>query len=42
MSYSVAESELLTENSVPRRVQAALSYKFRIGLDINKEVNGNA
>ena len=42
MSYGVAESELLTENTVPRRVQGAMNYKFRIGLDVNKEVNGNA
>jgi len=42
MSYGVAESELLTENTVLRRVQGAMSYEFRIGLDVNKEVNGNA
>jgi hypothetical protein len=42
MSYGVAGSELLTENTVLRRVQGAMSYKFRIGLDVNKEVNGNA
>jgi hypothetical protein len=41
MSYGVAESELLTEDTVLRRVQGAMSYKFRIGLDVNKEVNGN-
>jgi hypothetical protein len=34
VSYGVAESELLTEHTVLRRVQGALSYKFR-------EVNGN-
>ena len=41
MSYGVAESELLTEDTVVRRVQGALSYKLRTGLDVNKEVNGN-
>jgi hypothetical protein len=40
MSYGVAESELLTEDTVPRRVQGAMSDKFRTGLDVNKEVNG--
>ena len=42
MSHGVAGSELLTENTVLRRLQGAMSYKFRIGLDVNKEVNGNA
>jgi hypothetical protein len=42
MSYGVAESELLTENTLLMRVQGAMSYKLRIGLDVNKEVNGNA
>ena len=42
MSHGVAGSELLTENTVLRRGQGALSYKFRIGLDVNKEVDGNA
>jgi hypothetical protein len=41
MSYAVAESELLTEDTVLGRVQGAMSYKFRTGLDVNKEVNGN-
>jgi hypothetical protein len=41
MSYGVAESELVTEETVLRRVQGAISYKFRTGLDVNKEVNGN-
>ena len=41
MSYGVAESELLTEETVLRRVQRAMSYKFRTGLDVNKEVNSN-
>ena len=40
MSYGVAESELLTEDLGLRRVQEAMSYKFR--LDLNKEVNGNS
>lgn len=40
MSYSVAESELL-KNTVVRRMQGALSYKFRTGLDVKKEVSGN-
>ena len=42
MSYGVAESELLTEDTVLRRVQGAMSYKFRAGRDVNKEVNGNS
>ena len=42
MSYGVAESDLLTEATVLRRVQGALNYKFRIELDVNKEVNGNS
>jgi hypothetical protein len=41
MSYGVAGSELLTENTVLRRRQGALSYKVRTGLDDDKEVNGN-
>ena len=41
MSYGVAESELLTEDTVLRRVQGTISYKFRTRLDVNKEVNGN-
>jgi hypothetical protein len=40
MSYGVVESEL-TEDTVLRRVQGAMSYKFRRRLDVNKEVNGN-
>ena len=42
MSYGVAKSELLTENTVLRRVRGAMNYKFRIGLAVNKGVNGNA
>ena len=41
MNYGVAESELLTEDTVLMRVQGAMSYKFRRRLDVNKEVNGN-
>jgi hypothetical protein len=41
MSYGLAESELLTEDTVLRRMQGAMSYKFRTRLDVNKEVNGN-
>jgi hypothetical protein len=41
MSNAVAESELLTEDTVLMRVQGAMSYKFRTRLDFNKEVNGN-
>jgi hypothetical protein len=37
----VAESELLTEEILLRRVRGAMSYKFRTRLDVNKEVNGN-
>jgi hypothetical protein len=40
-SYGVAESELFTGDTVLRRVQGAMSYKFRTRLDVNKEVNGN-
>ena len=39
MSYGVAESELLTEDTVLRRVQGASSYKVRTGLDVKKDVN---
>ena len=42
MSYGVAESELLTEDTVLRRVQGAMSYKFRAGMEVNKEVSGNS
>jgi hypothetical protein len=41
MSYGVAESELFTAETVLRRAQGAMSYKFRTRLDVNKEVNGN-
>jgi hypothetical protein len=41
-SYGVAESELLMENTALRRVQGAMSCKFRIGLHVNKEVKGKA
>jgi hypothetical protein len=41
MSYGMAESELLTEDTVLRRVQGAMSYKFQTRLDVNNEVNGN-
>ena len=41
MSYGVAESELLTEDTAVKRVPGAMSYNFRTGLDVNKEVNGN-
>ncbi len=30
MSYGVAQLELLTEHTVLRRVQGAMSYEFRI------------
>ena len=46
MSYAVAESEFLTEDTALRRVRGAMSYKFRTGLDfskeLSKEVNGNS
>jgi hypothetical protein len=35
------QSELLTEDTVPRRVQGAMSYKFRTGLEVNDEVKGD-
>jgi len=41
MSYRVAESKLLMEDTVQRRVPGALSYKFLTGPDVNKEVSGN-
>jgi len=37
----LAQSELLTEDTMLRRVQGAMSYKFRIRLDVNNVVNGN-
>jgi hypothetical protein len=42
MSYGVAESELSTEDEVLGQGKGAMSYKFRTGLDSNKEVNGNS
>jgi hypothetical protein len=42
MSYGVAKSEWLTEDTVLRRMQGAMSYKFRIELDANNEVKGNS
>ena len=41
MSHGVAESELLTGETVLRRVQGAISYKVLTGLDVNNVVNGN-
>jgi hypothetical protein len=41
MSNAVAESESLTEETVLKRVQGAMSYKLRTRLDFNKEVTGN-
>jgi hypothetical protein len=41
MRYGVSDSELLTQDTAPRRVQGGISYNFRTGLDVNKEVNGN-
>jgi hypothetical protein len=41
MSYGVAESESLTQDTELRRVQGAMGYKFRTGLDSNREANGN-
>jgi hypothetical protein len=45
MIYGVAESDLLTEDTVLRRVQGAMSYKVRTGMDFNlyfnRKVNGN-
>jgi hypothetical protein len=37
MSYGVAESELVTEDTVLRRMQGAMSYKFRTGLDVTRK-----
>jgi hypothetical protein len=39
--YGVAESELLTQGTVLRRVHGAMSYKDRTGLGLNKEVKGS-
>jgi hypothetical protein len=36
----VAESESLTGEAVLRRVQGAMSYNYRTGLDVSKEANG--
>ena len=33
--------ELLMDGTVLRRMQGAMSYKVRTGLDVNKEVDGN-
>jgi hypothetical protein len=41
MNYSMAESELLTEYTMPRRLQSGKSYKFPTGLEVSKEGNGN-
>jgi hypothetical protein len=41
MRCGVVASELLTEDTVLRRVQRPMSYKFRARLDVNEEVNGN-
>jgi hypothetical protein len=41
MSYSVAESELLAEDTVLRRVQGAMSYEFRTGLGVNNKLRIN-
>jgi hypothetical protein len=32
---------IVDENTVLRRVRGAMSYKFRTGLDLNKEMRGN-
>jgi hypothetical protein len=37
MSWDLAESELLTDNTLLRPVQGPMSYKFRTELDVNKE-----
>jgi hypothetical protein len=42
MRYRAAESALLTEDTVLRRVQGAMSYKFRTGLDFYQEVKVNS
>jgi hypothetical protein len=36
----VAESELMTEDTLLRRVQGATSCKFRTELEVNKVVKG--
>jgi hypothetical protein len=41
MSYGSAESELLTEDTVLRRMQGAMSYKFRTRPDVDNELGIN-
>jgi hypothetical protein len=41
MSYGVAESELLTENTVLRLMQGAISYECWTELDFNNELKGD-
>jgi hypothetical protein len=41
MSYSVAESKLCVEDTVPRRVQGAMGYEFRTGLGVNNKLRIN-
>jgi hypothetical protein len=41
MSYGIAESELLTEDTVLRRMQGAMSYKLRTRPDVDNELGIN-
>jgi hypothetical protein len=45
MSYGAPSQNCLTEDTVLRRVQGAMGYKVRTGMDFNlhfnREVNGN-
>ena len=41
MTYGAAESELLAKGTVVKRVQGAMSYKFRRGLDVKNELEGS-
>jgi hypothetical protein len=37
----VGLAELLTEDTLARRMHGGMSYGFRMRLDVNKEANGN-
>jgi hypothetical protein len=41
MNSGAAKSQSLTEDTVLRRVQGAMSYKFWTGLEVSTGVNAN-
>jgi hypothetical protein len=41
MTYGAAESELPAKGTVVKRVQGAMSYKFRRGLDVKNELESS-